>query len=242
MLPALTIGPGLYLLFFSYEMKLKGKVKVFYQGGASGKSALPEQSTFTLEEMLLSALSSISCSSAFANLMSAEETNSSDMRKILESSKSVAYKVGTHKDKVSEDYIESFDKELQKIVRDTDFFEKNVVQFCSKDKLVISMDNMEGGAEEVNEVLNEVRKLLEIAMEKHFKKLKIPAVWLLFSLCLRMRDVKTACVNYCLELSSLFNMSPYETKVALWFLHHHAGVMMYFPNGGFCHHRHPGSA
>ena len=34
----------------------------------------------------------------------------------------------------------------------------------------------------------------------------------------------------CLELSSLFNMSSYETKVALWFLHHHAGVMMYFPN------------
>ena len=225
MLPALTIGPGLYLLFFSYEMKLKGKVKVFYQG-ACGKSTLPEQSTFTLEEMLLSALSSISCSSSFANLMSAEETSSSDMRKILESSKSVAYIVGTHKDKVSEDYIKGFDKELQRIIRDTDFFEKNVVQFCSKGNLVIAMDNMAGGAEEVNEV----RKLLEIAMEKHFKKLRIPAVWLLFSLCLRMRDVRTACMKYCLELSSLFNMSPYETKVALWFLHHHAGVMMYFPN------------
>ena len=225
MLPALTIGPGLYLLFFSYEMKLKGKIKVMYQS-ASGKSTLPEQSTFTLEEMLLSALSSISCSSAFANLMSAEETSSSDMHKILESSKSVAYIVGTHKDKVSEDYIERFDKELQKIIRDTDFFEKNVVQFCSKDNLVISMDNMEGGAEEINEV----RRLLEIAMEKHFKKLRIPAVWLLFSLCLRMRDVRTACMTYCVELSSLFNMSPYETKVALWFLHHHAGVMMYFPN------------
>ncbi len=25
-------------------------------------------------------------------------------------------------------------------------------------------------------------------------------------------------------------MKPYETKAALWFLHHHAGVMMYFPN------------
>ena len=33
-----------------------------------------------------------------------------------------------------------------------------------------------------------------------------------------------------LELSSQFNMSAEETKVALWFLHHHAGVMMYFPN------------
>ena len=121
MVPALTIGPGLYLLFFSYEMKMKGKVKFFYQS-ASCKSTLPEQSTFTLEEMLLSVLSSISCSSAFANLKSAEETSSSDMHRILESSKSVAHIVGTHKAKVSEDYIESFDKELQRIIRDTNFF------------------------------------------------------------------------------------------------------------------------
>ena len=26
------------------------------------------------------------------------------------------------------------------------------------------------------------------------------------------------------------NMEAYETKVDLWFLHHHAGVLMYFPN------------
>ena len=62
----------------------------------------------TLEEMLLSALSSISCSNSSANLISAEETSSCDMREILESSRSVAYIVGTHKDKVSEEYIASF--------------------------------------------------------------------------------------------------------------------------------------
>ena len=225
MLPALTVGPGLYLLFFSYELKLKCEFKVSFQS-SSGESSIPEQSRLTLEEMLLSALSSISCSNSSANLMKAEETTSSDMHKILESSRSVAYIVGTHKDKVSEEYIATFDKELQSIIRDTDFFEKDIIQFCSEGKLVVSMDNMGGGAEEVNEI----HKLLERAMENHFKKLKIPAVWLLFSLCLRMRDVRTTSMECCLELSSLFNMSPYETKVALWFLHHHAGVMMYFPN------------
>ena len=229
MLPALTIGPGLYLLFFSYEFKLRSEFKVFYQS-SSGECTLPEQSILTLEEMLLSTLSSISCSNASADRMSEEDTESSDMessdmRNILESSKSVAYIVGTHKDKVSEECIASFDEELQKVIRDTDFFKENVVLFHSAGKLVVSMDNMGGGAEEVNEI----RKLLERAMESHFKKLRILAVWLLFSLCLRMREVRTASMKYCLELSSLFNMSPYETKVALWFLHHHAGVMMYFP-------------
>ena len=225
MLPALTIGPGLYLLFFSYEFKLGSEFKIFYQS-ASGESTLTEQSTVTLEEMLLSALSSISCSNDAVKLMCGEETRNSDMHKILESSKSVAYIVGTHKDKVSEEYIASFDEELQRIIKDTDFYQKNIIQFCSEGKLVVSMDNMGGGVNEVNEI----RDLLERAMEKHFKKLRIPAVWLLFSLCLRNRDVRTASMDNCLELSCLFNMSPYETKVALWFLHHHAGVMMYFPH------------
>ena len=88
------------------------------------------------------------------------------------------------------------------------------------------MDNMGGGLEEIKDI----RELLERAMEKHFKKLRIPAVWLLFSLYLRMKDVRTASMECCLELSSLLNMTPYETKVALWLLFHHAGVMMYFPN------------
>ena len=137
--------------------------------------------------------------------MSAEETSSSDMCKILESSRSVAYIVGTHKDTVSEEYIASFDKKLQSIIRNTDFFEKDIVQFCLEGKLVVSMDNMGGGVEEVNEI----HKLLERAMENHFKKLRIPAVWLLFSLCLRMRYVRTGSVVWsCLASLTCPPMRP----------------------------------
>ena len=47
-------------------------------------------------------------------------------------------------------------------------------------------------------------------------------------LCLRMNKARTASMKSVSELSSQFNMTAYETKVALWFLHHHAGVMIYF--------------
>ena len=127
---------------------------------------------------------------------------------------------------MTEEDISKFDSDLQIIIRGTDFFEKGIVQFSSEDKLIVAMDNMTGGVEEVSEV----RKMLHKAMEKHFRKLKIPAVWLLFSQCLQMREKRTASFESCLELSSQFNMSAYETKVALWFLHHHAGVLMYFPD------------
>ena len=225
MLPALTNGPGLYLVFFNLEWNLKKEFKVFYQH-PSGMTTTPEESKITLEEMLLSTLSSISCSSASASHLREEEANSSDMHEILKSSKSVAYLVGTHKDKVTKEHISQFDKDLQSIIRGTDFFDKGLVKFCSDGKLIVAMDNMKGGVEEVKAI----REMLDTAMETHFKPLSIPAVWLLFNLCLAQTKKRTASMKSVLELSSQFNMSAEETKVALWFLHHHAGVMMYFPN------------
>ena len=225
MLPALAISPGLYLLFFNLEWNLKKEFKVYYQH-CPGKATTPEESKITLEEMLLSTLSSISCSCAPANSLKGDEANNSEMHDILESSKSVAYLVGTHKDKVTEEQVSQFDKDLQSIIKGTDFFEKDLVQFCSEDKLIVAMNNMDGGVEEVEII----KKMLNQAMERHFKPLSIPAVWLLLNLCLRMNKDRTASMKSVLELSSQFNMRVYETKVALWFLHHHAGVMMYFPN------------
>ena len=225
MLPALTIGPGLYLMFFNLKWNLKKEFKVFYQH-PSGETTIPEDSKITLEEMLLSTLSSISCSSSSANLLKDEEANRSDMREILESSKSVAYLVGTHKDKVLEEHISQLDKDLQSIIRGTDFFNKGLVKFCSEGKLIVAMNNRTGGVKEVKAI----REMLNTAMERHFKPLRIPAVWLLFNLCLAQTNKRTASMKSVLELSSQFNMSAEETKVALWFLHHHAGVMMYFPN------------
>ncbi len=214
------------MLFFSYEFKLDEEYHVFYQR-ASGEKTAVEKSSFTLQEFLLCTLSSILCSSSSSSRQPLEEeTDSSDMSDILESSKPVVYIVGTHKDKVSDEYIDTVDRKLQKIIKDTDFYRKGIVKFFSNDKLVVSLDNKKGGIKEVSLL----HQLFEKAMEQHFKKLKIPAVWLLFSLCLRMRELRTASMDTCLELSRAFNMTPHETKVALWFLHHHAGVMMYFPN------------
>ena len=225
MLPALTISPGLYLLFFNFEWNLKKEFEVYYQHGP-GKATTPEESKITLEEMLLSTLSSVSCSCTPADILKGEEANNSEMHDILESSKSVAYLVGMHKDKVSEEQISQLDKDLQSIVRGTDFFEKDLVQFCSEDKLIVAMNNMDGGVKQVEAI----KKMLNQAMERHFKPLGIPAVWLLLNICLRMNKERTASMKSVLELSSQFNMTAYETKVALSFLHHHAGVMIYFPN------------
>ena len=226
MLPALTIGPGLYLLFMNLQNDLHERYCLSYCT-TSGESTPPVESTYTVEEMMLSALSSISCSNTYTSSIHSEKTSNSDLNKIFQSSKSVAYIVGTHVDKLpSKDSIKKIDAQLQSLVKSTDFYDKDIVQFYSKEELIIPMNNMEGGAEEVKRI----QKLLERGMDRHFKKIPIPVVWLFFSLSLRRKNVRTANLDFCLKLSRQLNMSPYETKVALWFLHHHAGVMMYFPN------------
>ena len=223
MLPALTIGPGLYLLFVNLQNELHNKYRVSYRD-KSGLTSIPEMSSHTVEELILSTLSSISCSSTMPNSMHSQESSIQDINNILRTSKSVTYIIGTHKDMVSDEHIAKFDSDLKRIIRSTDFF-KSTVRFCSENKLVMPMNNMNGGRKEIIDV----KKLLEHCMDRDFNKLKIPAVWLLFSLCLRKTGNRIASLESCLLLSSHFNMSDYETKVALWFLHHHAGVIMYFP-------------
>ena len=227
MLPALTVGPGVYLLFINLQNDLDHHFKLTYFK-SSHKKTPPTVSSYTVKELLLSSMSSISCSNASfsANDLDEEEASSPVISDVLESSKSVAYIVGTHKDKVTKERITEINEQLKKIIKSTYFYDKDIVQFISEENLIVTMDNMGGGAEEVDQI----HKLLEKGMEKHFKKLRIPAVWLFFSLFLRDRDMKTAPLDYCLQLSEQLNMSSYETKVALWFLHHHAGVLMYFPN------------
>ena len=227
MLAALTIGPALYLLFCKLIDDLHGNYNVSYVS-SSGESTTPVQSTYTMEETLLTALASVSCFSSYSatSHISSEESTSAHEDELLAScNKSVVYILGTHKDLVSEQEIAEFDQKLQNSIRSTDFFRKDLVQFSSQDRMVLPIDNMHGGEDEIKKV----RQFLEEGMKKHFKKLSIPASWLILSLCLRKIEERTASLQNVLQLAGELNIPEREAKLALWFLHHYAGVLMYFP-------------
>ena len=228
MLAALTIGPALYLLFCKLIDDLHSLYTVSYRS-PSGEPSTPVQSTYTVEEVLLSALASVSCFKSYSTTSSddSEETTSTGEGELLASrNTSLAYILGTHKDQVSEQEIAEFDRKLQESILSTDFYKEGLVRFSSEDRMVLPIDNMHGGKDEIGKV----RQFLEEGMKKHFKKLSIPAAWLVLSLCLRKREERTASLWSVLQLAGELGMSERETKSALWFLHHHAGVLMYFPN------------
>ena len=227
MLAALTIGPALYLLFCKLIDDLHSHYTVSYRS-PSGESSTPVQSTYTVEEVLLSALASVSCFKSYSTTsqVDSEETTSTDEDELLASyNTSLAYILGTYKDQVSEQEIAEFDRKLQESIQSTDFYKEGLVQFSSEDRMVLPIDNMHGGKDEIGKV----RQFLEEGIKKHFKKLSIPAAWLVLSLCLRKREERTASLGSVLQLAGELGMSERETKSALWFLHHHAGVLMYFP-------------
>jgi hypothetical protein len=226
MLPALTTGPALYLLFCKLNEDLQGRSTIYYLS-PTGKTTLPVKCTNTVEEVLLTTLASISC----FNSDPAPNTKNTPRGKRRDSmldfvNRSVAYVIGTHKDLVSEDQIVDFDEQLQNSIRSTDFFSEDLVQFSSAHRMILAVDNMHGGEEEIDKI----RKFLESGMKKHFKKLSIPAAWLVLSLCLRKRKKRTASLGDILELAQELGITLGDAKLALWFLHHCAGMLMYFPD------------
>jgi GTPase SAR1 family protein len=121
MLPALTIGPALYLLFCKLTDDLKSRYTVSYLS-PSGESTASEKSTYTMEELILTALSSISCFKSYAD---APGNKSSEVS--MSNKSSLAYIV-------SEEQIDDFDKTLQESIRSTHFFTKGLVKFSSENR------------------------------------------------------------------------------------------------------------
>ena len=226
MQPALTVGPALYLFFCKLTDDLDSLYKVSYLSPSTGESTVPRESAYTAKEVLFTSLASIACFRSSSSTSLGETTSSTADRLLASCNKSIAYIIGTHKDLVSEEQIDEFDEKLQQCILPTNFFKEDIVQFSSEERMVLPVDNMHGGRSEVDWV----RKVLEDNLKKHFKKLSIPASWLVLSLCLRKREERRASLESVLQLASELGIDKEEAVVALWFLHHYAGVLMYFPN------------
>ena len=134
--------------------------------------------------------------------------------------------VGTHRDLVSEDEVKEFDRDLQRKIRATDFFKDDIVQFATEDRLVLEVNNMNGGVEEVKKIQNIILSQMKLS----FEKLSLPVSWFIFSLCLRKKALRMVSLQSCLDLAQQLNIPPDEAKLAMWFLHHYAGLLMHFPD------------
>ena len=232
MLPALTIGPSLYLLFCRLNDKLNDTFEVRYRDPSVADEGA--KSKLCLSDYILTIFSSIFCvhqAKQNRGLDHKRDDSITKKKKLLsKSSKTIAYIIGTFKDELKEDKeikIQKFDKELQEIIRNTKFFEEGLIKFKSQeeDVLVYPIDNRNGTVDEISKL----QKFLENALKKDFEKVKIPACWFAFSLTLRSKQEKILSLTDCISCGSKCHMSKENTELALWFFHYHAGILMHFP-------------
>ena len=219
MLPALTISPALYLIFFRLNQELNKRYQVQYVSEAHEKNQLGE-SSYTVEEVIFQALSSI----AFFSCAVPKQAN-------MPNPSHAAVLVGTHKDLLGRDpetEIKAKDDALRKSLKEileTNLLKsaKNLLHYASDDQLMFAIDNMTGDKGE----LEKVRKRIEDIIKQEFDDWPIPASWLMFSIFLRKMGKSTVTLSQCYEIGNRLNVK--NTDEALWFLHHCVGMLMHFP-------------
>ena len=233
-LPALTIGPALYLLFCKLDANLSDPYLVGYRS-SDGKTS-STYSHFQVQEILLTALASI-VSMGYSGM---------DVPKNIEEQKSsmngCVYLIGTHKDEAirKEKDINTFESNLRQLLQSTFFYKKGLIKsWYKKDlppqsglnmniagHLVYPLDNMNGGREEI--------ECLQVAIHKRLNSLygrrKMPNHWLVFGISLRGIKNSFITVQSCYELGKQLKMAEEETESALHFLHYNLGICMYFKN------------
>ena len=218
---ALVMGPSLYLLFSRLTDQLDSLYKVYYTN-EEGVSTDKEDSTLTVEEVLFQALSSIECFSEFF----LENDGDGAAKRYSNHLKSKALFVGTHRDKVTDQELREKDEFLKKRIQNTSFYKSETIENAYEDQMMLAVNNYDGDQAE----LDGIRGVLEDIIKKSFGKITIPASWLMFSICIRKRKIRTMKLEECVKLAGSLRISSSELQEALWFLHHHAGLILYYPN------------
>ena len=218
MLPALTIGPALYLIFFRLDQELKQNYEVKY--GRDSKNISLDDS-YTNEQVIFQALSSIACFNCTTPIIEGVPNPSH-----------AAVLIGTYKDQLGSDpktkikeKDEKLKKTLSEILKCDLRSNQKFLKSYSEDQLMFAVDNMNGGVEELTKVHKRLEKLIQ-QMYKLDNKWKIPASWLMFSIFIRKMNKHTLSLSQCHEIGS--RLSVRDTNEALWFLHHCVGILMHF--------------
>ena len=230
MYAALVSGPSFNLLFSSLKDDLDSPFKVYFTDENS-ESSEEYYSDLTVEEVLFPALSSIAC---FSDSFCATDSTSSNIppadtkvqnvREALKSRQSKVMFVGTHKDEVSEEEFREKDRVLLERIENTEFYKKGLIEHFDGSQLMLPVDNMYGDEDEMDKIR---KRLMDVV--SGFKKIPIPASWLILNLIIRSKKCSTMSLEDCEEIAGNLKISKEELQHALWFLHHSVGSLLYYP-------------
>ena len=246
MLPALTTGPALYLLFFRLDQELEQSYPVRYLP-ADCRDEITLKSSYNIEEVLFRSLASIACFSCHSLAVSApmpQETSptqsaqqaSGSAGSALTSSSaesaskpqasSKALLFGTYKDEVIKDAnkISCIERTLQEKFTGTELYRRGMLLKVSKGKMMFTVDNMFGTDQSE---MSDIRQDIEGIIKAKFPPIPIPASWLMFRIVLNLLKKPVVSLAQCEEIAKQLSM-PTPVREAIWFFHHNIGSLMHY--------------
>ena len=247
--PSLTIGPALYLLFTKLINLINDNGHVLsiddlsklqpvqYRTKDDNEPQDCENYTYTLQEVIFCALSSIACFGQSDKEVEKYLTKENEAKK----TSSLAVLFGTFADKIitGDDVTKLADAEsaLKKLLESTTFYRNSLISLPNPanpdhtgSQVFFQVNNQTGSEHEILRY----RKLIQEIIEQKFRKYDIPTSWLGLSICLKIlatkRETYKVSFDDCVELGKHFKMNQKEVQIALTFLHKYVGLVMYFPN------------
>ena len=217
MLPALTIGPALYLLFFRLDQELGKKYPVrFHAADSEHEVTLSLESSYCIEKVLYQCLASIAC---FSSQQRAE-------REAKPRASSRALLFGTYKDRVTESQISEIENTMEEHFKGTKLHQEGLLLKSLHGKMVTTVDNMFGTDESE---MSDIRRDIEGIIKSFFPATPIPVSWLMFRIVLHLLNKPIVSLAQCEEIAKQLSVTS-PVRETIWFFHHDIGSLMHYSN------------
>ena len=235
MLPALSTGPAMYLLFLDLSKELNQPYEISFD--RDNTVIMPFKSLHTVESTISQILSSI----ASAHCIS-RESSSLDPQKAaffgekfqcFQEIQPVAALIGTHLDKLEDreqkikETSESLKKVTQKFSKIVVTPPQNTSAEATSSSPFFSVNNYDG-QEAVD--IAPIRTFMNEIFQSRFQEASLPVQkkWLILNVILR-REYRIAEMKHCYEIGEMLDIDKEEVKFCLWYLDC-IGTLMYYTN------------
>ena len=229
MLPALSTGPAMYLVFLDLSKELDKPYKIPFN--REDTVITPYDAVHTVEatmSQILAAITSVHCISREASHLNiANAGDFSEKFDCFQQVKPIAAIIGTHKDQLKDDTEQKLKNVNKSLIKVTSRFSK-VIAHPDFSNCFFAVDNLTG-TDECDVGL--IRDFMCTTFQTHFKDASLPIRpnWLWMSLILR-REFKIVTMNVCLEIAVLLGIEKSYINFILWYLHFCTGTIMYYPD------------
>ena len=226
MLPALSTGPAMYLVFLDLSKELNKPYEIPFSRDAT--IITPFKAIHTVEATISQILSAIASVHSLSRDLSSYKKAAEFSEKFdkFQQVSPVATLIGTHKDQLTnpEEEMKAIDECLKKV---TQKFKATGILVSPTNASLFSVDNY-AGTEQSD--IGPIREFMNNIFRTHFKDASLPIrpKWLIFGTVLR-REYKIVKMEDCLEIGKILKMDEGEIDFCLWYLDC-IGSLMHYTN------------